>query len=63
MDSQAFVSLAEFSRRSSLSRGTIYNLVDRGDLPKPIRLTPNRVAFPAAVVDAWFTARVSEATK
>ena len=52
-----FVSLQAFSKRSSLSRGTIYNMVDRGELPPPIRLTLNRVAFPAPVVDAWFASR------
>jgi predicted DNA-binding transcriptional regulator AlpA len=52
-----FVSLQAFSKRSSLSRGTIYNMVDRGELPPPIRLTLNRVAFPTPVVDAWFASR------
>lgn len=52
-----FVSLQAFSTCSSLSRGTIYNMVDRGNLPRPTRLTENRVAFPAPSVDAWFASR------
>ena len=55
-----FVSIIEFCRRSSLSRGTVYNLIARGDLPEPTRLTQNRVAFPARVVDDWFAQRLGE---
>ena len=57
----AFVSLGQFSKRTSLSRGTIYNLIDRGELPQPVRLTENRVAFPASVVDEWCKAKVGGA--
>ncbi len=52
-----FVSIAEFCRRSSLSRTTVYAEIDRGNLPRPTRLTENRVAFPAPAVDAWFASR------
>lgn len=45
--SERFVSIVEFCRRSSLSRGTVYNLIARRELPEPTRLTANRVAFPA----------------
>lgn len=56
-EAASFVSIKDFCARSSLSRGTIYNLVDRGELSPPVRLTKNRVAFPAPVVDAWFASR------
>ena len=53
-----FVSILEFCQRSSLSRGTVYNMIARRELPEPTRLTANRVAFPAGVVDAWFAERM-----
>lgn len=56
-----FVSIADFCRRSSLSRTTVYNEIERGNLPRPVRLTENRVAFPAPVIDAWFAARMEAA--
>lgn len=59
--SPVFVSLKEFARRSTLSRASVYNLIDRGELPPPIRLSANRVAFPADVVDAWFATRLDQA--
>ena len=56
-EAAAFVSIKDFCRRSSLSRGTVYNMVQRGEIAPPQRLTENRVAFPAEVVDAWFASR------
>lgn len=48
-----FISISEFSKRTGLSRGTVYNEIERGNLPKPMRLTENRVAFTKEDVDAW----------
>lgn len=56
---ERFVSILEFARRSSLSRGTIYNMIARRELPEPVRLTQNRVAFPQGAVDDWFASRTS----
>ena len=60
-DGERFVSIPEFVRRSSLSRATVYNMVERGELPRPVRLTSARVAWPASVVDAWFQAKIDGA--
>lgn len=54
---ERFVSIPEFVRRSSLSRATVYNLIEAGDLPRPVKLTRNRVAWPSNVVDAWFASK------
>lgn len=56
-----FVSIKDFCRRSTLSRTTVYEEVARGNLSKPVRLTENRVAFPASVVEAWFASRAEVA--
>lgn len=57
----AFVSVRDFCKRSSLSRGTVYNMVERGEISPPVRLTANRIAFPAPVVDAWFASKMEAA--
>jgi len=57
---ERFVSILEFCRRSSLSRGTVYNMIARRELPEPTRLTPNRVAFPESAIDAWFAERLNQ---
>jgi prophage regulatory protein len=56
-----FISIPEFVKRSSLSRATVYNLIEAGDLPKPVRLTANRVAWPSQIVDAWFASKMEAA--
>lgn len=56
-----FVSIPEFCRRSTLCRQSVYNMIERGEIARPVRITPNRVAFPAPVVDAWFASKVEVA--
>jgi prophage regulatory protein len=53
-----FVSIPEFVKRSSLSRATVYNLIEAGELPRPVRLTANRVAWPSGIVEAWFASKM-----
>jgi prophage regulatory protein len=53
-----FVTIKEFSRRSSLCRSSIYNLVKRHEISPPRRLTPKRVGWPEHEVDAWLAARM-----
>lgn len=56
-----FVSIKQFCDRTGLSRGTVYNMVQRGEMPRPVRLTENRVAFPAEIVDAWCASKLEAA--
>lgn len=57
----AFVSIRDFCKRTSLSRGTVYNMVERGEIARPVKLTGARVAFPAAAVDAWLASKLEAA--
>ena len=41
----------------SLSGPSLRRLVDAGDAPKPIRLTPKRIAWRRADLDAWLARR------
>ena len=61
VDQSRFVTIREFCKRSTLSRGSVYNEIGRGNLPRPTRLTRNRVAFPASVVEAWLASKTSPA--
>jgi predicted DNA-binding transcriptional regulator AlpA len=56
-----FVSIPEFCQRSTLCRQTVYNLIERGEIARPVKITANRVAFPAPVVDAWFASKMEAA--
>ncbi|MEW6539140.1 MAG: AlpA family phage regulatory protein [Pseudomonadota bacterium] len=52
-----YVSIKEFSHRSSLARSTVYRLIDAGEISKPRRLTAKRVGWPVDEIDAWMAAR------
>ena len=50
-------------QKTSLSRSSIYRLLNEGKFPKPIQLTPMRIAFDAEKVDAWIRARIEGGAK
>ncbi len=56
-----FISLKEFAQRSTLSRSEVYNMIAAGELPKPVRLGPNRVAFPETVWTNWAASKMAAA--
>lgn len=48
------LNMAEVTKRTSLSRSTIYSLLKRGEFPRRVRCgRTSRIAFSAADVDAW----------
>ena len=47
--------------RTSLKRAWLYDAVNKGRFPKPIRLSSNRVAWPESSVTAWINAKIAEA--
>jgi prophage regulatory protein len=51
------VSISEFMRRTSLSKATVYRMIDRHELPRPSRISPNRVGFASDIVDAWIASK------
>lgn len=57
-DQSLFISFGKVAKLTSLSRGTIYNMVSRGDLPPPVRLTTNRVAFRTTDINGWLASRM-----
>lgn len=57
MSEARFVSIPEFCRRSTVCRQTVYNMIERGEIAKPVRITVNRVGWPAKVIDDWFAER------
>lgn len=52
-----FIAIKAFCARSGLSRTTVYREIDKGNLPRPVHLSENRVGLPADEVEAWFAAR------
>ncbi|MCV2865009.1 AlpA family transcriptional regulator [Defluviimonas sp. WL0075] len=44
---------------TGLSRSTIYDLMAKGQFPRPVRLTAKAVAWPESSIVAWLAARTS----
>lgn len=44
-----------------MSRPHLYQLVKRGEFPKPIKLGARAVAWPAQAIEAWIAGRAAEA--
>jgi len=42
---------------TGLSRSTIYEMMDRGEFPRPIRIGRRAVAWPEGSVLSWLAAR------
>jgi prophage regulatory protein len=47
---------------TGLGRSTIYDLMARGQFPRPVKLSTKTVAWPESVIAAWLADR-AEATK
>lgn len=46
---------------TGLSRSSIYDAIQRGDFPKPIRLLGRTVAWRQSSVDQWIADRIAAA--
>ena len=44
---------------TSLSRTTIYDLMNKGDFPRPVKLTGRAVAWPESAIQEWLASRPS----
>lgn len=42
---------------TGLSRTTIYEMMKRGQFPRPVRITGKAVAWPESVIVAWLASR------
>lgn len=59
--SPSLIRLAQVRRRVPLCRSTIYQMVSRGEFPKPVSIGPRAVAWVESEVDAWAKAKIDAA--
>ncbi|TXI62717.1 MAG: AlpA family transcriptional regulator [Limnohabitans sp.] len=45
--------------KTTLSRSSIYEMIARGEFPKPVKISGRRVAWLESSVDAWIQSRTS----
>ena len=58
-ESERIMRLTEVMRATGLSKSTIYLLISRGSLPRPVRIGRRAVGWRASEVRAWLAARPS----
>lgn len=45
---------------TGLSRSAIYDLMARGEFPRPVKLTAKAVAWPESAIAKWLESRTAE---
>jgi len=54
------IKLKEVINKTCLSRSSIYDYVDRGLFPKPVKLGARSVAWVLSEVDEWILIRIND---
>lgn len=52
--------LPEVLSRTRLSRTRLYDMIDRGEFPKPAKIGLRAVAWVGAEVEAWIAERIAD---
>lgn len=47
----------EVEAYTGLSRSTLYDLMSRGEFPRPVKITGKAVAWPETVITEWLAKR------
>ncbi|WP_421935525.1 helix-turn-helix transcriptional regulator [Phenylobacterium sp.] len=58
VEAPRLLALPQVMDLTSLSEPTIRRMVDRGEFPRPVRISSNRKAWPQPSVAAWINSRV-----
>jgi prophage regulatory protein len=45
--------------KTTLSRSSIYDMIAKGEFPKPVKISGRRVAWLEASIDAWIQSRTA----
>ncbi|WP_081849788.1 helix-turn-helix transcriptional regulator [Marinobacterium lacunae] len=60
MNKHVILTRKEVEKRTSFSRTSIYRLMDRGEFPRPIRLSANRVGWLESDLEQWLEQRTAD---
>jgi len=55
-----YVSDSALAARFAVSRNTVWRWAEKGELPKPVKLSPGCTRWNLAEIEAWEAARKSE---
>ncbi len=57
--SNKIVRLPQVIQKTGLSRSTLYSLINSGDFPQKIKLSPRAMSFLESEIDSWIADRVT----
>lgn len=60
MEHQKLISWKTVREKVPFGRTKVWELAKDGGFPKPVQISPRRVAWVEAEIDAWIAARVAE---
>jgi len=56
----SLISVKTVCARTAISRASLYRFIDEGTFPKPVRLSPGRIAFVESEVEGWVKRKIAE---
>ena len=56
-----FLRLPVVIERTGLSRSTIYEMMDRDEFPRPVKIGARAIAWPSHRLDEWINERMESA--
>lgn len=60
LDSTVFLRMPSVVKKTGIPRASVYEMMERGEFPKPVRLSPRAVAWIESEIEAWQRGRVAE---
>lgn len=57
---ESLMRITEVERGTGLKRSTIYQLIQRGSFPKPVKLGPRVSVWVSSEIQAWIADRIAE---
>lgn len=54
-----YIRRPEVEKLTGLSRSTIYDLMGKGQFPRPVKLTSKAVGWPESAISKWLNSRVT----
>lgn len=55
-----FLRLPSILEITGLNRATIYEMIDRGDFPRPCKIGARAIAWPESDIEDWVNERIAE---
>ena len=56
-----FLRMPAVLERTGLSRSTVYDMMDRGEFPRPVKIGVRAIAWPIERVDQWMAEKAEAA--